>query len=136
MADLTPEGKVLAMDALRRKLTGKGTLVYVGDGINDAPVLSGADVGIAMGAFGTDAAVEAADVVLMDDDPGHVALAIRAGRHTVAIARQNIAIALGIKAGVMVIGVLGLAPLWMAVLADVGVCLLCIFNALRALKIK
>jgi len=135
MAELTPEGKVTAMDELRNKLTAKGTLLYVGDGINDAPVLSGADAGIAMGAYGTDAAVEAADVVLMDDDPGHVALSIRAGRKTMAIARQNIALALGIKAVVMVIGVLGLAPLWLAVLADVGVCLLCIFNALRALKI-
>ena len=133
LAELSPEDKVNQMGRLKQELSGKGRLVYVGDGINDAPVLARADAGIAMGAFGSDAAVEAADVVLMDDNPAHVPGAIAIARRTMAIARQNIAFALGIKAVVLVLGAMGLAPLWASVFADVGVCLLCILNALRAM---
>ena len=133
-AALSPEDKVAAVRELRAGLSPAGRLLYVGDGINDAPVLAGADVGVAMGAIGSDAAVEAADVVIMDDDPGSVARSIGLARRTMAIARQNIAFALAVKAVVLVLGALGLAAMWVAVFADVGVCLLCILNALRALR--
>lgn len=132
--ELSPRGKVEAMRALRAELSDKGRLLYLGDGVNDAPVLAGADVGIAMGALGSDAAVEAADVVLMDDDPMQVVRAVRLAKRTMRIARENIAFALAVKAVVLLLGALGLAALWAAVFADVGVCLLCVFNALRALR--
>ena len=135
-AQLMPADKVAKVEALLGGLHGKGRLVFVGDGINDAPVLTRADVGIAMGALGSDAAVEAADVVLMDDDPRKVALGIRIARRTLAIARQNIVFALGVKALTLLLVAVGLANMWLAVFADVGVSLLAILNASRALRIK
>ena len=135
-AELLPDQKVQEVEKLLHSLNGKETLAFVGDGINDAPVLARADVGIAMGALGSDAAIEAADVVLMDDDPMKIPLAVRIARGTMQICRQNIVFALGVKVLVMLLGALGLASMWMAVFADVGVCLLAVANAMRAMKIK
>ena len=127
-AALLPADKVSALE----KLLAFGKTAFVGDGVNDAPVLRRSDVGIAMGGLGSDAAIEAADIVLMDDDPGKLAPAIRLAQKTLRIARQNIAFALLVKALVMLLGVLGFANMWLAVFADVGVAMLCILNALRA----
>lgn len=136
-ANLLPEEKVAAVeeiDAARRTAGRTGALAFVGDGINDAPVLARADVGVAMGALGTDAAIEAADVVIMDDDPAKLATGVSVGRRTRQILHQNIAFAIGVKAVVMLLGALGLANMWAAVFADVGVALLAILNATRVLK--
>ena len=130
-ADLLPGDKVAVLENL---LGAAHHVAFVGDGVTDAPVLRRADVGIAMGGLGADAAIEAADVVLMDDDVGKLALAVRVAKKTMAIARQNIGFALAVKLGVMLLGVLGVANMWLAVFADVGVAMLCILNALRAMK--
>ncbi len=135
-AELLPADKVAHVERLLAETRDKdGSLAFVGDGINDAPVLARADVGIAMGGLGSDAAIEAADVVLMDDKPSKLALAISIARRTIAIARQNVAFAIGVKVAVLVLATLGLATMWMAVFADVGVTVLAVFNAMRALKV-
>ena len=135
-AQLLPADKVDRVERLLAEKSPKGTLAFVGDGINDAPVLSRSDVGIAMGALGSDAAIEAADVVLMDDKPSKIAAAISIARRTLSIARQNIIFALGVKAVFLIMGLFGVANLWEAVFADVGVSVLAILNATRALKSK
>ena len=130
-AELLPADKVARVEGLLKQETGK--LAFVGDGINDAPVLTRADIGIAMGGLGSDAAIEAADIVLMDDQPTKIAAAIRIARKTVRIVRENIVFALTVKAIVLVMGALGKAPMWLAVFADVGVAFLAILNAMRCL---
>ena len=133
---LRPGGKVERVEVLLQQKSAKGKLAFVGDGINDAPVLSRADVGIAMGAMGSDAAIEAADIVLMDDRPSQIAKAVQISRKTLRIVRQNIIFALTVKAVFLVLGAIGLANMWEAVIADVGVSVLAIINAMRALKVQ
>ena len=133
-AELMPQGKVEAVEELLKAKSLKSTLAFVGDGINDAPVLSRADIGIAMGALGSDAAIEAADVVLMDDQPSKIAEAIRISRKTMGIAMQNIVFALAVKAVVLAMTAFGAANMWWAVFADVGVSVIAILNAMRALR--
>ena len=133
---LLPADKVDRVEALLKEKSAKGTLAFVGEGINDAPVLSRADVGIAMGALGSDAAIEAADVVLMDDKPSKIAVAIRIARRTRRIVLQNIVFALAVKLLVLLLGATGDATMWEAVFADVGVSVIAILNATRALKVK
>ncbi len=136
MAELLPTDKVKELERLLKETNGATTLAYVGDGINDAPVLKRADVGIAMGGLGSDAAIEAADVVLMDDDLTKIPLAVRIARRTIGIARQNVAFAIGVKIAVLLLAAFGLASMWMAVFADVGVTVLAVLNAMRALSKK
>ena len=135
-AELLPTDKVSYIEerGKRREERGGETVAFVGDGINDAPVLARADVGIAMGGLGSDAAIEAADVVLMDDKPSKIATAIRLARRTLAIARQNVVFAIGVKVAVLVLATFGLATMWLAVFADVGVTVLAVLNAMRALR--
>ena len=134
-AELLPGDKVSKVEELLERKEGKGKLAFVGDGINDAPVLTRADIGIAMGSMGSDAAIEAADVVLMDDDVKKIASIVRISRKTLSIVKQNIVFALGVKALVLLLGAFGVANMWEAVFADVGVSVIAILNAMRALKI-
>lgn len=135
-AELMPADKVTIVEELIAQNKGKQKLAFVGDGINDAPVLSRADIGIAMGAMGSDAAIEAADVVLMDDDPLKIAKGIKISRKCLAIVKENIWFAIGIKVACLILGAFGLANMWMAIFADVGVMILAILNAIRALFVK
>lgn len=134
--ELMPSDKVSAVEDLLARRTGSGKLAFVGDGINDAPVLSRADIGIAMGAMGSDAAIEAADIVLMDDDPLKIAKGIKISRKCLRIVKENIWLAIGIKVVCLLLGAVGLANMWMAIFADVGVMILAILNAIRALFVK
>lgn len=135
-AELLPADKVSQVEALMKRNTGKGKLAFVGDGINDAPVLSRADIGIAMGAMGSDAAIEAADIVLMDDDPIKISKAIRISRKCLRIVYENIWFAIGIKLICLVLGAVGIANMWLAIFADVGVMIIAVLNAIRALFVK
>lgn len=136
-ADLLPADKVLQVEALMDETEGRNRkLVFVGDGINDAPVLSRADIGIAMGAMGADAAVEAADVVLMDDDPNRIAMAIRLSRRCLHIVKENILLAIGIKLACLLLGAIGIANMWFAIFADVGVMMIAVLNAIRCLVVR
>ena len=132
IAGVLPDGK----EAVIRDLKKKGKVAMVGDGINDAPVLSRADIGIAMGALGSDAAIEAADIVLMDDDPLKIAKAIKISRKCIRIVYENIYFAIGIKVICLLLGALGIANMWAAIFADVGVMVIAVLNAIRALFVK
>ena len=133
---LLPGDKVALVEQMLEKQDPKARLAFVGDGINDAPVLSRADIGIAMGALGSDAAIEAADIVLMDDDPLKISKAIKIARKCLRIVYQNIVFALAVKFGCLLLGALGLAGMWAAIFADVGVMVLAVLNAMRALNTK
>ena len=135
-AELLPADKLEFLENYMRSEEREETskIAFVGDGINDAPVLARADVGIAMGGLGSDAAIEAADVVLMDDNPSKIATAISIARRTLSIARQNVVFAIGVKVAVLLLALFGLATMWMAVFADVGVTVLAVLNAMRALR--
>ncbi|MBO4352161.1 MAG: HAD-IC family P-type ATPase, partial [Eggerthellaceae bacterium] len=135
-AQLMPQDKVVQIESLLEAHQGRGKVAFVGDGINDAPVLMRADVGIAMGGMGSDAAVEAADIVLMDDKPSHIARAIRIARKTMRIVKQNIVFALAVKVAIMILALpfIGIATMWLAVFGDVGVSILAILNAMRCLR--
>ena len=135
-SQLLPGDKVEKVEQLLQGQRRREKLAFVGDGINDAPVLSRADIGIAMGAMGSDAAIEAADVVLMDDDPKKLVTAIRIARKCMGIVYQNIVFAIGVKVACLVLGALGVAGLWLAIFADVGVMVLAVLNAIRALFVR
>ena len=135
-SELLPADKVEKVEELLKNRSEKEKLAFVGDGINDAPVLGRADIGIAMGAMGSDAAIEAADVVLMDDDPMKIAKAIRISRKCLRIVYQNIVFAIGIKLICLALGAVGIANMWLAIFADVGVMILAVLNAIRALFVK
>ena len=132
-SELLPADKVAQVEKLLEARSGKGKLAFVGDGINDAPVLSRADIGIAMGAMGSDAAIEAADIVLMDDDPRKIAKAIQISRKCLGIVYQNIVMALGVKSACLILGAVGIANMYLAIFADVGVMVLAVLNAIRCL---
>ncbi|MDF2591443.1 MAG: heavy metal translocating P-type ATPase [Clostridia bacterium] len=134
--ELLPDQKVQKLEELELQKSHKGKLVFVGDGINDAPVLARADIGIAMGGLGSDAAIEAADVVIMTDEPSKLVSAIRIARRTRTIVWQNIIFAMGVKAIVLILGAGGLATMWEAVFADVGVAIVAILNSMRIINIK
>jgi Cd2+/Zn2+-exporting ATPase len=133
-AELLPEQKVERLEAIKRDVPGKGRVVFVGDGINDAPVLAVSDVGVAMGGVGSDAAIEAADVVIMTDEPSKLITAIRIAKKTRVIVTQNVVFALGVKAVILLLGALGIANLWAAVFGDVGVAIIAILNAMRTMR--
>lgn len=133
-AELLPGDKVERMEELMGKKSAGGRLVFVGDGMNDAPVLARSDIGIAMGGLGSDAAIEAADVVIMTDEPAKIARAIEISRRTLAIVRQNTLFAIGVKAAILILAACGAASMWAAVFGDVGVAVIAILNAMRALK--
>lgn len=135
-AELLPQDKVAAVEDLLAQKTAGKSLAFVGDGINDAPVLARADVGVAMGVLGSDAAIEAADVVLMDDKLSKLSKAVKIARHTLGIAKQNIVFAIGIKVAILILAAFGLAPMWLAVFGDTGVMVLAVLNSTRALNIK
>ena len=135
-SELLPADKVAKVEELLKAKPAKEKLAFVGDGINDAPVLGRADIGIAMGAMGSDAAIEAADVVLMDDDPLQIPKAIRISRKCLGIVYQNIVFAIGIKLICLALGAVGIANMWLAIFADVGVMILAVLNAIRALFVK
>ncbi|WP_335994814.1 heavy metal translocating P-type ATPase [Fusobacterium polymorphum] len=135
-SNLLPQDKVNKFEEIIKNKKSKGNVVFVGDGINDAPVLARADVGIAMGAMGSDAAIEAADVVIMTDEPSKIVTAIKSSKKTMKIAMQNIALAFGVKAIALILSALGIADMWMAVFADTGVTILAVLNSFRALKIE
>ena len=132
-SQLLPDQKVEKVEALLKEQSKDGKLAFVGDGINDAPVLSRADIGIAMGALGSDAAIEAADVVLMDDDPLKIVQAMRISRKCIRIVYENIVFAIGIKGICLILGALGFVNMWMAIFADVGVMVIAVLNAIRVL---
>ena len=134
--ELLPEGKVEKLEELLKEKSQKGKLIFVGDGINDAPVLAISDIGIAMGALGSDAAIEAADIVIMTDEPSKIANAIKLSKKTMRIVKENIIFAIGIKIAVLILSALGLSTMWQAVFADVGVSIIAIINSLRVLRIK
>lgn len=134
-ANLLPEDKMEKVKEIKRSLKDDGNLVFVGDGINDAPVLAGSDIGVAMGSIGSDAAIEAADIVLMTDEPYKLITALKAAKKTKSVIWQNIIFALGVKAAVLVLGAAGMASMWEAVFADVGVTLIAVLNSMRALKV-
>ena len=135
-AELLPQDKVSQVESLLKEENGKEKLAFVGDGINDAPVLTRADIGIAMGSMGSDAAIEAADIVLMDDDIRKIASLVKIARKTLGIVKQNIVFALAVKALVLLLGALGMANMWEAVFADVGVSVIAILNSMRTLNTK
>ena len=135
-SELLPADKVSKVEELLHQKSEKEKLAFVGDGINDAPVLSRADIGIAMGALGSDAAIEAADIVLMDDDPLKISKAIKIARKCIHIVYENIYFAIGIKILCLILGALGIANMWMAIFADVGVMIIAVLNAIRTLFVK
>ena len=133
-SSLLPEDKLAKVRELKRSLSPHGILLYTGDGINDTPVLAEADIGIAMGGLGTDAAMEAADIVIMGDEPSKIAKAIQISRKTQHIAKENIVFSVAVKVIILLLSSLGMVQLWAAVFADVGVCMLAILNSLRAMR--
>ena len=134
-SELYPQDKVACVEQYIGELNGMGKVAFAGDGINDSPVLSRADIGIAMGSLGSDAAIEAADVVIMDDNPAKISAVMRIASKTLRIVKQNIVFALSVKFLVLILGALGFASMWAAVFADVGVAVLAILNSMRALKV-
>ncbi len=135
-SELLPDKKVENMERIKNEVSDSGKLVFVGDGINDAPVLRASDVGIAMGGIGSDAAIEAADIVIMTDEPSKITDAIKIARKTNRVVTENIVFAIGVKIAIMILGVLGIATMWEAVFSDVGVALIAILNSMRAMKVS
>ena len=135
-AELLPDGKVEKVENLLKEKSKKGKLAFVGDGINDAPVLALADIGIAMGGLGADSAIEAADIVIMTDEPSKIVKAIKLSKRTMRIVKENIVFAIFIKIAVLILAAFGVSTMWEAVFADVGVSVIAIINALRVLRVK